>query len=215
MRQWVLRITEYADRLLEDLDLLDWPENLKEMQRNWIGKSDGAMIAFKVAGSNKQFEVFTTRPDTIYDATYVVLAPEHPFVNEITTADEKDAVNTYVEQTKQKSDLERMTDKEKTGVFTGAYAVNPINNKEVPIWIADYVLPHYGTGAVMAVPAHDTRDFDFAQTYGLEIIEVVKPLNANSTREDDGVLINSGIINGLNTKDAIKKINEYLVENKI
>lgn len=214
MRQWVLRITEYADRLLEDLDLLDWPENLKEMQRNWIGKSDGAMIAFKVAGSNKQFEVFTTRPDTIYGATYVVLAPEHPFVNEITTADEKDAVNTYVEQTKQKSDLERMTDKEKTGVFTGAYAVNPINNKEVPIWIADYVLPHYGTGAVMAVPAHDTRDFEFAQNYGLDIIEVIKG-EADGAFTGDGIHYNSGIIDGLNNEDAKKKIIEYLEKAKL
>jgi leucyl-tRNA synthetase len=214
MRQWVLRITEYADRLLEDLDLLDWPENLKEMQRNWIGKSDGAMIAFKVAGSNKQFEVFTTRPDTIYGATYVVLAPEHPFVNEVTTADEKDAVNTYVEQTKQKSDLERMTDKEKTGVFTGAYAVNPINNKEVPIWIADYVLPHYGTGAVMAVPAHDTRDFEFAQNYGLDIIEVIKG-EADGAFTGDGIHYNSGIIDGLNNEDAKKKIIEYLEKAKL
>lgn len=214
MRQWVLRITEYADRLLEDLDLLDWPENLKEMQRNWIGKSDGAMIAFKVAGSNKHFEVFTTRPDTIYGATYVVLAPEHPFVNEITTADEKDAVNTYVEQTKQKSDLERMTDKEKTGVFTGAYAVNPINNKEVPIWIADYVLPHYGTGAVMAVPAHDTRDFEFAQNYGLDIIEVIKG-EADGAFTGDGIHYNSGIIDGLNNEDAKKKIIEYLEKAKL
>src|SRR5690554_3024129 len=214
MRQWVLRITEYADRLLEDLDLLDWPENLKEMQRNWIGKSDGAMIAFKVAGSNKQFEVFTTRPDTIYGATYVVLAPEHPFVNEIITADEKDAVNTYVERTKQKSDLERMTDKEKTGVFTGAYAVNPINNKEVPIWIADYVLPHYGTGAVMAVPAHDTRDFEFAQNYGLDIIEVIKG-EADGAFTGDGIHYNSGIIDGLNNEDAKKKIIEYLEKAKL
>ncbi|PKK92622.1 MAG: leucine--tRNA ligase, partial [Tenericutes bacterium HGW-Tenericutes-6] len=174
MRQWVLRITAYADRLLEDLETLDWPENLKEMQRNWIGKSNGAMISFKVAHTDESFDVFTTRPDTIYGATYAVLAPEHPLVLSITCEDELSSVKNYIEQTKQKNDMDRAVDKSKTGVFTGAYAINPLNHKKIPIWIADYVLPHYGTGAVMAVPAHDERDFEFAQKHGLDIVEVIQ-----------------------------------------
>ena len=210
MRQWVLRITEYADRLLEDLEELDWPENLKEMQRNWIGKSTGAMIKFSVKNQNKAFEIFTTRPDTIYGATYCVLAPEHPMVLELMTQDEKASVLSYIQTTKQKSELERISDKQKTGVFTGAYAINPVTQKEIPIWIADYVLPNYGTGAVMAVPAHDERDFEFAQTYGLDIIEVIKNNEESKAFIGDGIHYNSGILDGLNNEEAIKKMITYL-----
>jgi len=209
MRQWVLRITAYADRLLEDLDLLDWPENLKEMQRNWIGKSNGAMMRFKVDQSDEIFDVFTTRPDTIYGATYCVLAPEHPLVLHITSEDEMASVKQYIEQTKQKNDMDRALDKSKTGVFTGAFAINPLNHKKVPIWIADYVLPHYGTGAVMAVPAHDERDFEFAQTHGLDIVEVVSG-DSQGAYTGDGLHYNSGIIDGLYNDDAKAKIIDYL-----
>ena len=209
MRQWVLRITAYADRLLDDLDLIDWPENLKEMQRNWIGKSNGAMMRFKVDQSNESFDVFTTRPDTIYGATYCVLAPEHPLVLHITSEDELQSVKDYIDQTKQKNDMDRTMDKSKTGVFTGAYAINPLNHKKIPIWIADYVLPHYGTGAVMAVPAHDERDFEFAQIHGCDIVEVVQG-EADGAFTGDGIHFNSGIIDGLYNKDAKKKIIEFL-----
>lgn len=209
MRQWVLRITAYADRLLDDLDLIDWPENLKEMQRNWIGKSNGAMMRFKVDQSSESFDVFTTRPDTIYGATYCVLAPEHPLVLHITSEDELQSVKDYIDQTKQKNDMDRTMDKSKTGVFTGAYAINPLNHKKIPIWIADYVLPHYGTGAVMAVPAHDERDFEFAQIHGCDIVEVVQG-EADGAFTGDGIHFNSGIIDGLYNEDAKKKIIEYL-----
>lgn len=209
MRQWVLRITAYADRLLDDLDLIDWPENLKEMQRNWIGKSNGAMMRFKVDQSSESFDVFTTRPDTIYGATYCVLAPEHPLVLHITSEDELQSVKDYIDQTKQKNDMDRTMDKSKTGVFTGAYAINPLNHKKIPIWIADYVLPHYGTGAVMAVPAHDERDFEFAQIHGCDIVEVVQG-EADGAFTGDGIHFNSGIIDGLYNEDAKKKIIEFL-----
>jgi leucyl-tRNA synthetase len=209
MRQWVLRITAYADRLLDDLEIIDWPENLKEMQRNWIGKSNGAMMRFKVDQSNESFDVFTTRPDTIYGATYCVLAPEHPLVLHITSEDELQSVKDYIDQTKQKNDMDRTMDKSKTGVFTGAYAINPLNHKKIPIWIADYVLPHYGTGAVMAVPAHDERDFEFAQIHGCDIVEVVQG-EADGAFTGDGIHFNSGIIDGLYNEDAKKKIIEYL-----
>lgn len=212
MRQWVLRITKYADQLLEDLDELDWPESLKEMQRNWIGKSDGAIIEFKVSDTSHKFDVFTTRPDTIYGATYAVLAPEHPLVLRITTEDEYLDVKNYIDETKHKTELDRQTDKTKTGVFTGAYAINPLSHKKIPIWIADYVLPQYGTGAVMAVPAHDERDFEFAQTHGLDIIEVIQSKNANEAFTGDGIHYNSGIIDGLYNEPAKKKIIKYLTE---
>ncbi len=213
MRQWVLRITEYADRLLEDLDLLDWPEHLKEMQKNWIGKSLGAMISFKIDGTNTSFDVFTTRPDTIYGATYCVLAPEHPLVLSITNEDEYEEVKAYIESTKQKTEIDRQVDKSKTGAFTGAYAINPLNHKKVPIWIADYVLPHYGTGAVMAVPAHDERDFEFAQMHGLDIVEVIQN-EGEGAFTGDGMHYNSGIIDGLYNEDAKKKIIEFLESSK-
>lgn len=213
MRQWVLRITAYADRLLEDLDELDWPEHLKEMQRNWIGKSSGAMMTFNVDESDQSFDVFTTRPDTIYGATYCVLAPEHPLVLSITAEDEMTSVKHYIEQTKMKNDMDRALDKSKTGVFTGSYAINPLNHKRIPIWIADYVLPHYGTGAVMAVPAHDERDFEFAQTHGLDIVEVIQG-EAEKAFTGDGIHYNSGIIDGLYNEDAKVKIIDYLEKTK-
>lgn len=213
MRQWVLRITAYADRLLDDLETLEWPEHLKEMQRNWIGKSNGAMMTFKVDQSNQSFDVFTTRPDTIYGATYCVLAPEHPLVLHITSEDELESVKAYIEVTKSKNDMDRALDKTKSGVFTGSYAINPLNHKKIPIWIADYVLPHYGTGAVMAVPAHDERDFEFAQIHGLDIVEVIQG-EAEGAYTGDGIHYNSGIIDGLYNEEAKAKIIHYLEKTK-
>lgn len=212
MRQWVLKITEYAERLLEDLDDLDWPESLKEIQRNWIGRSEGAQVKFKVAGTNKSFDVFTTRPDTLFGATYCVLAPEHALVKDITTSNQREVVETYLDKVALKSDLER-TDlaKEKTGVFTGAYALNPINGKEVPIWIADYVLSTYGTGAIMAVPAHDERDYEFAKKFNLDIVQVIEGGEIeNEAFTGDGIQINSDFLNGLNKDESIKKVIEWL-----
>ncbi|WP_339213519.1 leucine--tRNA ligase [Solibacillus sp. FSL W8-0372] len=217
MRQWVLRITKYADRLVDDLVDVDWPESIKEMQRNWIGRSEGAQVKFTVAGSDKGFEVFTTRPDTLFGATYCVLAPEHKLVAEITTPEQRAAVEAYLEKVSLKSDLER-TDlaKEKTGVFTGAYAVNPINGKEVPIWIADYVLSTYGTGAIMAVPAHDERDYEFAKEFNLEIVQVLEGGDIeNEAFVGDGAHINSEFLNGLNKEDGIKAAIDWLVENGV
>lgn len=217
MRQWMLKITAYADRLLDDLELVDWPESIKEMQRNWIGRSVGANIEFKVAGTDKSYTVFTTRPDTLFGATYSVLAPELDLVREITTLEQKAAVEAYIEETAKKSDLKR-TDlaKEKTGVFTGAYAINPVNGKEIPIWIADYVLASYGTGAIMAVPAHDERDFEFAQTFGLEILPVIEGGDVQKAAyTEDGTHINSEFLNGMNKQEAIDKMNEWLEENGV
>lgn len=217
MRQWILRITEYADRLLEDLDELDWPESLKEMQRNWIGRSEGAEVTFKIDGTEHTFDVFTTRPDTLFGATYAVLAPEHKLVAEITTAEHRAQVDAYLDKVKTKSDLER-TDlaKEKTGVFTGAYAVNPINGAKIPVWIADYVLATYGTGAIMAVPAHDERDYEFAKQFGLEIKAVLAGGDIeNEAFTGDGEHINSDFLNGLNKEDGIAKAIAWLEENGV
>ncbi|HAQ0755979.1 TPA: leucine--tRNA ligase [Enterococcus faecium] len=217
MRQWMLKITAYADRLLDDLELVDWPESIKEMQRNWIGRSVGANIEFKVAGTDKSYTVFTTRPDTLFGATYSVLAPELDLVREITTPEQKAAVEAYIEETAKKSDLKR-TDlaKEKTGVFTGVYAINPVNGKEIPIWIADYVLSSYGTGAIMAVPAHDERDFEFAQTFGLEILPVIEGGDVEKAAyTEDGTHINSEFLDGMNKQEAIDKMNEWLEENGV
>ncbi|MDH2881159.1 leucine--tRNA ligase [Bacillus cytotoxicus] len=212
MKQWMLKITAYADRLLEDLDELDWPESLKDMQRNWIGRSEGAEVHFNIDGTDKKFTIFTTRPDTLFGATYCVLAPEHALVAEITTEDQKGAVEAYIDVVKSKSDLERTElAKEKTGVFTGAYAINPVNGEKLPIWIADYVLASYGTGAVMAVPAHDERDYEFAQTFDLPMKEVVK--GGDITKEAytaDGEHIDSAFLNGLNKEEAIAKMIEWL-----
>ena len=217
MRQWMLKITAYADRLLDDLDELDWPESIKDMQRNWIGRSVGARVNFKVAGKDVDFNVFTTRPDTLFGATYAVLAPELPLVKEITTEEQMPEVLKYIEEASKKSDLKR-TDlaKEKTGVFTGAYAINPVNGKEIPIWIADYVLSSYGTGAIMAVPAHDTRDYEFAKKFGLEIIPVLEGGDVSKEAYvKDGLHINSDFLNGLNKEEATEKIIEWLEENNI
>ncbi|PEB43568.1 leucine--tRNA ligase [Bacillus pseudomycoides] len=212
MKQWMLKITAYADRLLEDLDALDWPESLKDMQRNWIGRSEGAEVHFNIDGTDEKFTVFTTRPDTLFGATYCVLAPEHALVAEITTVDQKEAVEAYIDSVKAKSDLERTElAKEKTGVFTGAYAINPVNGEKLPIWIADYVLATYGTGAVMAVPAHDERDYEFAQVFSLPMKEVVK--GGDITKEvytGDGPHVNSAFLDGLNKEEAIAKMIEWL-----
>ncbi|MGG3841657.1 leucine--tRNA ligase [Anoxybacillus kestanbolensis] len=215
MKQWMLRITAYADRLLEDLEELDWPESIKEMQRNWIGRSEGANIHFQVDGHDETFTVFTTRPDTLFGATYAVLAPEHPLVEKITTPEQKEAVEAYLKQIQSKSDLER-TDlaKEKTGVFTGAYAINPANGEKLPIWIADYVLMSYGTGAIMAVPAHDERDYEFAKKFNLPIKEVVAGGDiSKEAYTGDGEHINSDFLNGLNKEEAMKKMIEWLEAN--
>ncbi|MBC2305584.1 leucine--tRNA ligase [Listeria booriae] len=216
MRQWMLKITAYADRLLDDLDLVDWPENIKDMQRNWIGRSEGAEVSFRVKDSDANFTVFTTRPDTLFGATYAVLAPEHDLVEKIVTADQKEAVAAYQKQVELKSELER-TDlaKDKTGVFTGAYAINPANGEEMPIWIADYVLIQYGTGAIMAVPAHDERDYDFAKQFGLPIKAVLAGGNVEEEAyTGDGDHINSEFLDGLNKDDAIAKMIAWLEENK-
>ncbi|MFM8653514.1 MAG: leucine--tRNA ligase, partial [Verrucomicrobiota bacterium] len=176
MRQWMLKITAYAERLLQDLDLLEWPESLKEMQQNWIGKSEGAEVVFAVDGSKEKIPVYTTRPDTLFGATYLVLAPEHPLVVPLTSPSQKTAVEKYVRESSAKSDLERTElAKKKTGVPIGAMVVNPVNGEKIPVWVADYVLASYGTGAVMAVPAHDERDFSFAKAYGLPIRKVIRP----------------------------------------
>lgn len=217
MRQWMLKITAYAERLLEDLEEVDWPESIKEMQRNWIGKSVGADVTFEVAGTDKSFEIFTTRPDTLFGATYAVLAPEHDLVDAITTPEQKEAVAEYRRKASLKSDLAR-TDlsKEKTGAFTGAYAINPINGRKMPIWVADYVLASYGHGAVMAVPAHDERDWEFAKVYGLEILPVVEGGNVEeAVYTEDGPHINSEFLNGLDKAQAIEKAIEFLEEKKI
>ena len=217
MRQWVLKITDYAEKLLADLDILDWPESLKAMQRNWIGKSVGAEIDFKIEGTDKAFTVFTTRADTVFGVSYCVLAPEHKLVEEIVTEEQRATVEEYLDIVKRKSDLERTDlNKDKTGVFTGAYAINPVNGEKVELWIADYVLASYGTGAVMAVPAHDERDYEFATKFNLPIKaviedngEVVVPFYG------DGKHINSDFINGLNNEEAIAKVIEFLEENKV
>lgn len=217
MRQWVLKITAYAERLLKDLDEVDWPTSTKEMQRNWIGKSQGANVVFKIDGHDKEFTVFTTRCDTLFGATYCVMAPEHPFVSDITTSGQKEAVEAYQKLCQTKSDLERTDlNKDKTGVFTGAYAINPVNGKKVPIWISDYVLASYGTGAIMAVPAHDTRDYEFAKKFGIEIIPVLEGGNIEEEAfTGDGVHINSEWLNGLNKEEAIAKMIQWLEENKV
>lgn len=217
MKQWMLKITAYAERLLEDLELVEWPESIKDMQRNWIGKSVGASVQFSIQESDQQFTVFTTRPDTLFGATYCVLAPELDLVKIITTPEQKETVEAYLKKISLKSDLERTDlNKDKTGVFTGAYAINPVNNEEMPIWIADYVLASYGTGAIMAVPAHDQRDYDFAKTFDLPIIPVLEGGNVEKEAFlEDGLHINSDFLNGLDKETSIIKINDWLEENKV
>ncbi len=216
MKQWVIDMPRYAERLLDGLNDVDWPESTKEIQRNWIGKSIGAEINFKVKDTNYDFTVFTTRCDTLFGATYCVLAPEHDLVNKITTKEQEKLVKDYQRECLSKSDLERTElNKDKTGVFTGAYAINPVNGKEVPIWISDYVLASYGTGAIMAVPAHDERDYAFAKKFGINIIPVIEGGNvAVEPYVGDGTHINSGFLNGLNKQDAIDKMIDWLEEKK-
>ena len=214
LRQWMLRITKYAQRLIDELEPLEWPESIKALQRNWIGRSEGAEVTFEVEGN--EITVFTTRPDTLFGATYMVLAPEHPLVSTIASAPQKEAVEAYVSACASKSDMERGLDKEKTGVDTGAFAINPVNGEKIPVWIADYVMMGYGSGAIMAVPAHDTRDFEFAQKFELPILQVVQPSGDQDWQgcTDPGTAINSGFLDGLKTKDAKKKIIHWLVENR-
>ncbi|NUM53063.1 MAG: leucine--tRNA ligase [Candidatus Hydrogenedentes bacterium] len=217
MRQWMLKITAYAEQLIADLDEVDWPESVKTMQREWIGKSEGADVVFQVAGSNRTFMIFTTRPDTLFGATYCVLAPEHPLTLEIATPEQRAAVEAYVSAASKRSAQDRMAaEREKTGVFTGAYAINPVDNERVPIWTADYVLAEYGYGAIMAVPAHDTRDYEFATKFGLPIVEVVSGGDIKKEAYvGDGVLVNSGIINGLAVPDAKRKISAWLEKRNV
>jgi leucyl-tRNA synthetase len=212
MRQWMLKITDYADRLLDGLDLVDFPKSIKEMQRNWIGRSEGANVFFKIVNSDEILEVFTTRPDTLYGATYMVVAPEHPILEKIVTPEYKNAIHTYREQASRKSDLDRTElAKDKTGVFTGSYAINPVNHKQIPIWTSDYVLMTYGTGAIMAVPGHDQRDWEFAKKFEIDIVEVIQGGDISQAAwTGDGILVNSDILNGLNVEEAIKCITTKL-----
>ncbi len=215
MRQWMLRITAYAERLIKELDGLDWPEGIKLLQRNWIGRSEGALVQFQLADHEARLEVFTTRPDTLFGATYMVLAPEHALVEMIVTEEQWPAVRDYREKTARKSDLDRTElAKEKTGVFSGAYAINPVNGERIPIWLADYVLMGYGTGAIMAVPAHDERDFEFAEKFGLEVRQVVQPSNGDEWRGfvGDGTAVNSDFLDGLSTPEAKTRITGWIEE---
>ena len=218
MKQWVLDIPKYADKLIDGLNEIDWPESTKEIERNWIGKSVGAEVNFKVADTdNLEFTVFTTRPDTLFGATYCVLSPEHELISKITTSEQKQLVEDYIKQAASKSDLERTElNKDKTGIFTGSYAINPVNGKEIPIWISDYVLVTYGTGAIMAVPAHDQRDYEFATKFGIDIIQVLE--GGDISKEafvGDGLHINSGFLDGLNKEDAINTMITWLEDNHI
>jgi len=220
MRQWMLKITEYADRLLDDLELVDWPDSIKQMQRNWIGRSTGATINFEVDGHDAEIQTFTTRPDTLFGATYMVLSPEHELVDKITAEDRKEAIEGYKKQAAKKSDLERQElNKDKTGVFTGAYATNPVNGEKLPIWVADYVLVNYGTGAIMAVPGHDQRDWEFAKKFDLPIVQVVSGgdiSEAAYTDTEEGTIINSSnddfSINDFSVDEAKKKMTDWLEE---
>ncbi|KGN76916.1 leucyl-tRNA synthetase [Porphyromonas gulae] len=221
MRQWCLRVSAYAERLLHDLETLDWTESLKETQRNWIGRSEGAEMEFRLAGKDCTFTIFTTRADTIFGVTFMVLAPESELVEEVTTEEQRTAVETYLTETKRRTERERISDKRVSGVFSGSYAINPLTGKEIPIWISDYVLAGYGTGAIMAVPAHDTRDFAFARHFDLPIVQVVIPEGEASTDpatwEDakdskSGIMVNSDFLNGLSVEDAIARTKEYIRE---
>lgn len=214
MRQWMLKITDYAERLLKDLDKLDWPEATKEGQRNWIGKSIGATVSFQIKDFKDQLEVFTTRPDTLFGASFMVLAPEHPLVSKITSKENLSTVKDYIEKASRKSELDRKANTEKTGVFTGAFAINPANGQKLPVWIADYVLMDYGTGAIMAVPAHDSRDFEFATQFDLPILQVIESKEILPF-EGDGKLINSDFLNGLSKNQAIDKMIDHLEKSKL
>ncbi|MBF7122846.1 leucine--tRNA ligase [Pediococcus pentosaceus] len=217
MKQWILKITAYADRLIDDLDLVDWPDSIKEMQKNWIGRSVGASVFFNVEDSEKQIEVFTTRPDTLFGATYLVISPEHDLVDQITIPESKAAVEEYKKAVATKSDLERTDlNKDKTGVFTGAYAVNPVNGKKIPVWISDYVLASYGTGAVMAVPAHDGRDYEFAKKFKIDMVPVYEGGNLeDGVLDSEGGLINSGFLDGMDKQTAIDTMISWLEEHGV
>jgi len=216
MKQWIIDIPKYAERLLEGLETVDWPSSTKEMQRNWIGKSVGAEVEFKISEHDASFKVFTTRPDTLFGATYCVLAPEHDLVEVITTSEQKDAVEEYKKQAARKSDMERTElNKDKSGVFTGGYAINPVNNKLVPIWISDYVLVSYGTGAIMAVPAHDQRDYEFATKFGIEILKVLDGDISEQAFTGDALHVNSDFLDGLGKEEGIAKMIEWLEEREI
>ena len=217
LKQWMLRITKYADRLLEDLDTLDWPEKVKKMQSDWIGRRYGAEVDFKVDGTDKSLTVYTTRPDTLHGATFIVLAPEHALASELATEENKQAVEDYIYRASTRSNIDRMQDKEKTGVFTGSYAVNPLNGKKLPIWLSDYVLSDYGTGAIMCVPAHDTRDFEFAKKFDIPIIQVISKDGTESElteayTDTDGILINSGDWNGRKSSEMKAEAPEIIEE---
>jgi leucyl-tRNA synthetase len=214
MKQWMLRITAYAERLLEDLEGLDWPEGIKDLQRNWIGRSEGAEVDFAVAGSERRLRIFTTRPDTMFGATYMVISPEHPWVQELTADAQRDAVTAYCEEAARKSDRDRQVSREKTGVFTGAYCVNPANGEQIPVWVADYVMMGYGTGAIMAVPGQDERDWEFAEAFGLPIIRTVQPPAdfEGMAFTGDGPAINSDFLDGLGVGEAKARMIDWLVD---
>lgn len=214
MKQWMLKITDYAERLLNDLDKIDWPERTKEAQRNWIGKSEGAVVKFKIKNTDSEFEIFTTRPDTIFGVTFMVLAPEHPLVQKLVSQGQAKAVADYIEASAKKSEVDRKANTEKTGVFTGGYALNPVTGIEIPVWIADYVMMDYGTGAIMAVPGHDERDFEFATLFKLPIVRVLES-DTDLPFTGEGKLINSQFLDGLTKTEAIKKMNQYLEEKKL
>lgn len=220
LNQWFFKITDYADRLLNDLKGLDWPKRVITMQENWIGKSYGAEVIFKIAGIDEDLTIFTTRPDTLFGATYMVLAPEHPFVNRITTDENRSRVEEYIRKSKAATEVERMAEeKEKTGVFTGAYAINPVNGKNIPIWISDYVLMSYGTGAIMAVPAHDTRDWEFAVKFNLPIVQVIIPPDNNKNLTEaytgEGIMMNSDQFDGIGSKEFFEKVVDWLAEKNL
>lgn len=217
MRQWSLRVSAYAQRLLEGLDKIDWSDSIKETQRNWIGRSEGAEMKFKVKDSDVEFEIFTTRADTIFGVTFMVLAPESEYVPEVTTAEQKAEIEKYLDATKRRTERDRLMDKKISGVFTGSYAINPLNGKEIPIWVSDYVLAGYGTGAIMAVPAHDSRDYAFAKHFNLPIIPLIEGCDVSEESFDakEGIMMNSGFLNGMTVKEAIEKTKEYVRENKL
>lgn len=217
MRQWSLRVSAYAQRLLEGLDKIDWSDSIKETQRNWIGRSEGAEMKFKVKDSDVKFEIFTTRADTIFGVTFMVLAPESEYVPQVTTAEQKAEIGKYLDATKRRTERDRLMDKKISGVFTGSYAINPLNGKEIPIWVSDYVLAGYGTGAIMAVPAHDSRDYAFAKHFNLPIIPLIEGCDVSEESFDakEGIMMNSGFLNGRTVKEAIEKTKEYVRENKL
>lgn len=217
MRQWSLRVSAYAQRLLEGLDKIDWSDSIKETQRNWIGRSEGAEMKFKVKDSDVEFEIFTTRADTIFGVTFMVLAPESEYVPQVTTAEQKAEIEKYLDATKRRTERDRLMDKKISGVFTGSYAINPLNGKEIPIWISDYVLAGYGTGAIMAVPGHDSRDYAFAKHFDLPIIPLIEGCDVSEESFDakEGIMMNSGFLNGMTVKEAIEKTKEYVRENKL